>query len=219
MYPSSGNYQGKSTTKRKRMFTRLKTLIVEKLYHLLETYREKQFHSSVRKIQFKSIGPQFTIGKDYRISNPQCIEIGNNFFAMNRLRLDAITNFNGDNFTPEVKIGENVTLNNDVHIGCIDKIEIGDHCLLASRIYISDHNHGDLSKESLLLPPNKRPLVSKGPVIIKNNVWIGEGAAILGNVTVGENAIIATNAVVTKDVPANCIVAGIPAKVIKTLNS
>jgi acetyltransferase-like isoleucine patch superfamily enzyme len=69
----------------------------------------------------------------------------------------------------------------------------------------------------LELPPMSRPLVSKGAVIIKDNVWIGEGVAIMPGVTIGENSIIATNAVVTKDIPPNCVAAGVPAKVIKII--
>jgi len=63
----------------------------------------------------------------------------------------------------------------------------------------------------------KRELTTKGPIIIEDNVWICEGAIILGGVLVGKNAIIAANSVVTKDVPPNCIVGGIPAQIIRTL--
>lgn len=59
-------------------------------------------------------------------------------------------------------------------------------------------------------------MVSKGPVIIEDNVWIGDKATILANVTIGKGAVVAANSVVTKDVPAYSVVAGIPAKVIKT---
>lgn len=65
------------------------------------------------------------------------------------------------------------------------------------------------------IPPTQRPVYSKGPVIIGNNVWIGDKATILPNVSIGNGAIIAANSVVTKDVPEYCIVAGNPAKIIK----
>ena len=201
------------------MLSILKDRIIERLFFLLENYRKKKIYDDKKAIQFKSIGENFFIGKDYRISNPQFMQIGNNFSVLDRLRIEAIEKFQNEVFSPKIIIGNNVNINNDVHIGCINRVEIGDNCLLASRIYISDHNHGSFSEEDLKIAPNKRPLISKGPVIIKNNVWIGEGVAILPNVTIGENSIIASNAVVTKDIPANCVAAGVPAKIIKRIGS
>ena len=201
------------------MLSILKDRIIERLFFLLENYRKKKIYADKKAIQFKSIGENFFIGKDYRISNPQFMQIGNNFSVLDRLRIEAIEKFQNEVFSPKIIIGNNVNINNDVHIGCINRVEIGDNCLLASRIYISDHNHGSFSEEDLKIAPNKRPLISKGPVIIKNNVWIGEGVAILPNVTIGENSIIASNAVVTKDIPANCVAAGVPAKKIKRIGS
>ncbi|WP_447951782.1 acyltransferase [Chryseobacterium koreense] len=201
------------------MWSLVKNKIIEKLFFLLENYRERKIYADKKSIPFKAVGSHFNIGNDYRISGSKYISIGNNFWCLNRLRLEAIDHYNHDNFSPEVIIGDHVNMNNDVHIACINRIEIGDHCLLASRIYISDHDHGAFTKESLRTAPNKRPLISKGPVIIKDHVWIGEGAVILANVTIGENAIIAANAVVTKDVPPNCIVAGVPAKIIKRIEN
>jgi acetyltransferase-like isoleucine patch superfamily enzyme len=69
----------------------------------------------------------------------------------------------------------------------------------------------------LSIPPSERKLISKGPVIIGDNVWVGEGVAILPNVTIGRNCIIGTNSVVTKSIPENSVAAGIPAKVIKKI--
>lgn len=201
------------------MLSSLKDKIIERLFFLLEKYREKKIYADKKAIPFKRIGEHFFIGKDYRITNPQFMEIGQHFWVLDRLRLDAIDRFQDQVFSPKIIIGNNVHINNDVHIGCINRIEIGDNCLLASRIYISDHNHGNFTKEDLQTAPNRRPLVSKGPVIIKNNVWIGEGVAILPNVTIGENTIIASNAVVTRDVPPNSIVGGVPAKIIKQLEA
>jgi acetyltransferase-like isoleucine patch superfamily enzyme len=127
------------------------------------------------------------------------------------LRLDALII---DGREPKITIGNNVNINFDCHIGAINEIRIGDNVLIASKVFISDHSHGDVGIEQMKIAPLKRPVVSKGPVIINNNVWIGEGASILPNVTIGESAIIGTNAVVTKDVPAFAVVGGVPAKII-----
>ena len=73
------------------------------------------------------------------------------------------------------------------------------------------------SKERIAIIPNKRNLISKGPVKIENNVWIGEGACILPNVTIGANSIVGANSVVTKSFPTNSIIGGVPAKLIKEI--
>lgn len=80
---------------------------------------------------------------------------------------------------------------------------------------ITDNSHGETDYSSLNLPPGKRPITSKGPVVIGNNVWIGDKATILPGVTIGDGSVIAANAVVTKDVPAFSVVAGNPAHVIR----
>ena len=101
---------------------------------------------------------------------------------------------------------------------CADTVEIGDHVLMGSYVFITDNSHGNADASAIGVPPRERPLTGKGPVRIGNNVWIGRGAAILPGVTVGDNAIIGANSVVTRSVPANCVVGGIPAKVIKYLD-
>ncbi|RZL62547.1 MAG: acyltransferase, partial [Pedobacter sp.] len=114
-------------------------------------------------------------------------------------------------------IGNDVSINFDCHIACVNKISIGNNVLMASKVFITDHFHGNASKASIALPPSKRVVESKGPVIIEDNVWVGEGVAIMPNVTIGQNSIIGANAVVTKSFPANSVIAGNPAKLIKTI--
>jgi len=167
--------------------------------------------------RYKKVGINSKVAGPFIIHNPQYISIGDNFSSYYNLRLEAWDEYRGEKFNPEIIIGDNVNINTDCHIGCIDKVIIGSNVLMASRTYISDHSHGEITKEALLLPPSARKLVSKGPVIIKDNVWIGEGTCILPGVTIGENSIVGANAVVTKDVPPNTVVGGIPAKVLKTL--
>lgn len=180
-------------------------------------YKGIQFEK-IKQLKFNSVGRNLSLGNDYIIKNPRYISIGNNFSALDRFRIEAWDEYLGEKYSPQIIIGNNVCFNTDIHIGCIDRVEIGDNCLFGSRIYITDHDHGSTSPSDILLPPIERKLYSKGPVVIEKNVYVGEGVSILSGVTIGENSIIATNAVVTKNVPKNSIVAGIPARVIKVLD-
>ena len=131
------------------------------------------------------------------------------------LYLTAWDNYNGQYFTPYIEIGKNCCIGDYNHITCINKIIIGNNLLTGKWITITDNSHGTTDKKSLLSSPIKRFLHSKGPVIIGNNVWIGDKASILPGVTIGDGAVIAANAVVTRDVPAYTVVGGNPAKLLK----
>ena len=114
-------------------------------------------------------------------------------------------------------IGENVVIYPNVSFEGEGLIEIGNNVLIGSNVLITDHAHGTSTIEDLNIPPSRRNLISKGPVIIRDNVWIGENVCILPNVTIGEGAIIGANSVVTKVVPPFSLCCGNPAKVIKTI--
>jgi len=115
---------------------------------------------------------------------------------------------------PILVIGKNCDFGAYCHISCANKILIGNNCLTGKWVTITDNNHGDSSIDSLAIPPKERAISSKGPIIIEDNVWIGDKATILPGVTIGKNSVIAANAVITKDVPANSIAVGCPAKII-----
>lgn len=171
-------------------------------------YYKKIFHSTGRRMYVKF--PIFVKG-------PQYVCVGDNFSCGYRTQIEAWDCHGESNFKPYIEIGNQVTIGHNCHIGAINKIVIGDNVLTGARVLITDHSHGSCVKEELQIPPNKRTLYSKGPVIIGNNVWIGEGASILPGVSIGDNAIIGSNSVVTHDVPANTLVAGNPAKIIKKI--
>ena len=93
---------------------------------------------------------------------------------------------------------------------------IGDHVLIASDVFITDHDHGEITRVAMDVAPALRPLVCS-PVTIGNNVWIGEKVVILKGVEIGEGCVIAAGAVVTKSMPSYSVIGGIPARVLRTL--
>lgn len=116
-----------------------------------------------------------------------------------------------------LEIGENVQLNDNVHITASHSLKIGNNVLIASKVYISDTSHGNyqgLNQSSCYEPPVKRILKSQS-VVIGDNVWLGDGVCVLPGVHIGFGSIVGANSVVTKDIPANSIAVGIPARVIK----
>lgn len=117
-----------------------------------------------------------------------------------------------------IRFGSRIELNDHVHIAAVEQVMIGDDTLIASRVFISDHNHGDPAAggaaNAVDTAPARRPLVSR-PVAIGARVWIGEGAMILPGVNIGDGAIIGGGAIVTRDVGAGCIAVGSPARTIK----
>lgn len=122
-----------------------------------------------------------------------------------------------DCYEPEICIGDNCIIGEYCHITAINRIKIGNGLLTGRFVYIGDNAHGGLSWEEAGIAPVSRKLISKGEIIIGNNVWIGDKVSILGGVNIGDNVIIGANSVVTKDIPSNTMVAGIPAKILKSL--
>lgn len=145
------------------------------------------------------------------------ISVGSEVTFDRGTRIEAWDKYNGHKFCPRIVFGNRVTLNPNCHIGSINEVIIEDDVLVGANTLVTDHMHGRICKEELKMTPKRRNLFSRGPVHIQKNVWIGEGVAILPGVNIGENAIIGANAVVTKDVPANAVAGGNPAKVIKVL--
>ena len=113
------------------------------------------------------------------------------------------------NYGKHTKIGKNVFINFDCTFLDLGGITIEDNVLIAPKVSLLSEGHP-------LSPENRQSLVP-GHIHIKKNAWIGANATILSGVTVGENAVVAAGAVVSKDVPDNTIVGGIPAKIIKTI--
>ncbi len=172
------------------------------------------FRAALFQLNIKKLG-RHTLLKysSVKLIGGKSIVIGDNFVSGMSLRLEAI-NINNERGV-KINIGNNVQINDFCHIGSINLVKIGDGCLIASKVFITDHSHGNTNYTEI--EPEKRDLISKGKVIIGKNVWIGESVVILPNVTIGDNCIIGANSVVTKSFPNNSIIAGVPARLIKLI--
>lgn len=156
------------------------------------------------------------IGGDF----PQKIKIGDFSTIGSKTCLACYGVFNNQHYpNASIKIGNFCSIGEYNHITACNKITIGDGLLTGRYVLISDNSHGGLSVEESEMYPADRKLQSKGEIVIGNNVWLGDCVAILPGVHIGDNVIVGVGAVVTKNLPSNCIAAGVPAKVIKKLDA
>lgn len=131
--------------------------------------------------------------------------------------LNAWEKYEGVSYTPQIIIGKKCCFGEYNHITSINSIIIGNNVLTGRWVTITDNSHGISDIESIKIPPINRKLFSKGAVVIEDDVWIGDKVTILPGVTIGKGVIVAANAVVTKDIPAYSVVAGNPARIIKSI--
>lgn len=145
----------------------------------------------------------------YSVYGPGRIEYGENVFVAEHAW------FSIPNPGAVVRIGNNTQLGRFFTASCVKCIEIGAGCLIAERVFITDTAH---CYEDVDTPIMVAGLREGQSVRIEDDVWIGAGAVILPGVTVGQHAVIGANAVVNRDVPARCVVAGNPARVVRRYN-
>jgi acetyltransferase-like isoleucine patch superfamily enzyme len=110
-----------------------------------------------------------------------------------------------------VEIGDKTVFGQECTISAYQRVRIGAQCVIADRAMFIDFDHGIAEVER----PIRVQGIYKRDTVVGSNVWIGYGACVLRGVRVGDNSVIGTNAVVTRDVPANAVVGGVPAKVIR----
>ncbi len=147
------------------------------------------------------------IGIDY-------INIGINTTILYGTRIQAVSIWKNRRYTPNIVIGRNVNIEQGVHITCANEVIIEDNVSLLPYCMITDIKH---DYENIKMAPNKQGITVK-KTIIKEQSSIGFGACIMPGIVVGKHVVVGANSVVTDDVPDYCVVAGIPAQIIKRYN-
>lgn len=165
--------------------------------------------------EFQRIGEGCLIEPLEQFVGGVSISIGDNTRIQRHGTLTAWSQCGASSFTPQICIGNNVNIGKYVHITAVNKISIGNNVLMGKFVTITDNSHGQTDLSSLEIPPLEREIISKGEIIIEDDVWIGDKATILPGCIIGRGSVIGANSVVTKDIPAYSVACGNPAKIIK----
>ena len=140
------------------------------------------------------------------------IRAGHNLHIISdRDRRVSFSTWSFGNHQGQITLGDNVLVCPGCRFDSASHISIGDNCMFAASAYITDSDWHDIYDRTEVVGLTR-------PVILEQNVWIGDGAKVCKGVTIGENSVIGAGSVVTSDIPANVIAAGNPARVIKSLD-
>jgi len=162
------------------------------------------------------------------INGGRYISIGKNSVIFDGVQLNAWDKYGSQSFEPQIIIGGNTVIQKNVFISSTNKIIIGNNVAITDHTVILDNVHGDFQDNHLTFNNNlkvpdvflqniqTRKIVSKGPVIIEDNVHIGMYSLVLPKTTIGHNSVIAAHSVVSGKIPPYSLVAGNPAKVVMT---
>jgi acetyltransferase-like isoleucine patch superfamily enzyme len=174
--------------------------------------RSKAYTSLVRR-RFRRLDSH--LDPSVEIKNPEYISVGRGVALGSFTWIYAITDGGAEkgSFTPSIEIGDGCSIGRFCHITCSNKVVLEDHVFVTEGALITDSIHG---YEDITTPIICQPLVSLGPLVIGNGSWIGNGARIVGRVRIGRNCVVGANSVVVnKDIPDYCVVAGVPARIVK----
>lgn len=183
--------------------------LIKRLYKIINQWYVQRF-----------VAPQFdTLGSIPEIAHPRSLVIFGRNIHLGKYAQIICASDNCVRFTSwpskqadaEIVLGDYCLISPGVRISAAQSIRIGDNCMLAANVIISDSDwHGIYNRI--------RPFRCTKPVVIENNVWLGERVIVTKGVTIGENSVVGAGSVVTKNIPANCVAAGNPARIIKTIN-
>ena len=200
------------------MHNRFLSTLCCRLYNFCTTKLSEMYVTHTKAL-FASIGSSSSFGHFYQLVGGGNVFIGEPVWIGEGTCLAAWDSYGQQTVTPRIDIHDNVIIGPFAHITAINRITIGKGVLTGKYITITDNSHGRYdSADYMTGQPAVRPLFSKGPVSIGENVWIGDKAVILPGVTIGNHAVVGANAVVSADVPPYAIVVGNPARIIKNFN-
>ena len=173
----------------------LKNIIIANLAHVIAKHIGKvrvicnQASSEVFRKKVKCKG-EVHVNSPVFVKGGQYVTVGDSFFSNSGLRIECVDEYYGQRYSPKLVIGDHVSFGCRCHIGCVNRIEIGNHVLLGSNVLIIDHSHGRFEIDSKDVPWERQALYSKGPIVIEDNVWLGDNVSVLPGVTIGKGSVV-----------------------------
>jgi lipopolysaccharide O-acetyltransferase len=149
-----------------------------------------------------------------RLQGAGHVHIGSDVVVQAHAWIAAIDRWGDAVYAPRIAIADHVRIGSHAVITAVEQVEIGEGCLLSEHVFMSDHVHETVPGP---VPPTRQPLAKRGPVRIGRHCFIGIRACIMGGVTLGDYCVVGANSVVTRSFPAGSVVAGAPARLLKSL--
>ena len=163
------------------------------------------------RLAFRRIGSGSFVSPFIQGIGLDCISLGRGSRISRNTRLLALKSYGTQQFSPQITIGDNVSVGFGCTLSCVNRLDIGDDVTIGDNVYIADSGH---AYSNPVLGVLNQPLLV-GNISIGKGAWIGYGAFVSGDVSVGEHSVIGANSVVTRNVEAYTVVAGVPARPIK----
>jgi acetyltransferase-like isoleucine patch superfamily enzyme len=161
------------------------------------------------------MGPGSVFRRPWNIKNPDRIVTGERARIGRHVVMNALSDYEGLPQDGHIVLGHDVYIGGYSQLHAMNRVEIGDGCVLSEHVYVSDIAHGLDPRAGLIM---KQPLESKGPVRIGRHVFIGYGCSILPGVTLGDHCIVGTRSTVTRSFPAYSMIGGAPARLLKVFD-
>lgn len=162
-----------------------------------------------------ALGRRSVVMLPRRLQGASHVFIGADVIVQAHAWIGAIDRWGDAIYSPRIRIGDHARVGRHAMITAIEEVEIGEGCLLSEEVFISDHMHEAAPGP---LPPSRQPLVRRGPVRLGRHCFVGIRACIMGGVTLGDYCVVGANSVVTHSFPAGSVIAGSPARLLKTLD-
>jgi acetyltransferase-like isoleucine patch superfamily enzyme len=167
-----------------------------------------------RPLGIGSLGTQSLVMLPRRIQGARRIHLGANVIVQSGAWLAAIESFGAQRFDPRIVIEDGARIGKGAIITAIESVRVGEGTLFSEQVFVSDHTHQAVPG---VVPPTKQPLVPRGHVSIGRHCFVGIRACIFGGVNLGDYCVVGANSVVTRSFPAGSVIAGAPARLVKSL--